>query len=110
MLGNRSIGSFDLFTQAVSKPKPAAPAMSQPFDDTNKTFDLEHPITFSTCSYTTELGLKILTVSTDIISSTTPERLDDFTAEFSISGEPLDNIAVLIPFAFKFLSIDDTSG
>ena len=24
--GNRSIGSFDLFTQAVSKPKPAAPA------------------------------------------------------------------------------------
>ena len=60
LLGKRSIGSFDLFTQAVSKPKPAAPAMSQPFDDTNKTFDLEHPITFSTCSYTTELGLKIL--------------------------------------------------
>ena len=78
MSGNRSIGSFDLFTQAVSKPKPAAPAMSQQLEDTNKTSDFEHSITFSTCSYTSELGLKISTFSTDIISSITSKRLEDF--------------------------------
>ena len=84
--------------------------MSQQLEDTNKTSDFEHSITFSTCSYTSELGLKILTFSTDIISSITSKRLEDFTAALNISGEPLDNIAVLIPFVFNFFRTDETSG
>ena len=41
--GKRSIGSPARLTQAVTNPYPLAPAASQPFELTNRTFDRSHP-------------------------------------------------------------------